>query len=93
VPQVDLSLYVMTPEYGAASQLEKIDMLDFANFVAINKFDRKGAADALRDVAKQVQRNQGDFSKRPEEMRCSARWPRASTTTESPRSTRRSCRG
>jgi methylmalonyl-CoA mutase len=68
VPQVDLSLYVMTPEYGAASQLEKIDMLDFANFVAINKFDRKGAADALRDVAKQVQRNQGDFSKRPDEM-------------------------
>jgi methylmalonyl-CoA mutase len=48
---------VMTPEFGAASQLEKIDMLDFAEFVAINKFDRKGAADALRDVAKQVQRN------------------------------------
>ncbi len=68
VPLVDLSLYVMTPEYGAASQLEKIDMLDFANFVAINKFDRKGAADALRDVAKQVQRNRGDFMKRPEEM-------------------------
>ena len=52
----------MTPEYGAASQLEKIDMLDFADFVAINKFDRKGAADALRDVSKQVQRNKGDFS-------------------------------
>ncbi|HTN49969.1 MAG TPA: fused isobutyryl-CoA mutase/GTPase IcmF [Burkholderiaceae bacterium] len=68
VPHVDLSLYVMTPEYGAASQLEKIDMLDFANFVAINKFDRKGAADALRDVSKQVQRNKGDFSKRPDEM-------------------------
>jgi methylmalonyl-CoA mutase len=68
VPQVDLSLYVMTPEYGAASQLEKIDMLDFASFVAINKFDRKGAADALRDVAKQVQRNKGDFARRPDEM-------------------------
>jgi methylmalonyl-CoA mutase len=68
VPLVDASLYVMTPEYGAASQLEKIDMLDFADFVAINKFDRKGALDALRDVAKQVQRNRGDFSKRPEEM-------------------------
>ena len=57
VPHVDVPLYVMTPEFGAASQLEKIDMLDFAEFVAINKFDRKGAADALRDVAKQVQRN------------------------------------
>jgi methylmalonyl-CoA mutase len=68
VPHVDLSLYVMTPEYGAASQLEKIDMLDFASFVAINKFDRKGAADALRDVSKQVQRNKGDFSKKPDEM-------------------------
>jgi len=68
VPLVDLSLYVMTPEYGAASQLEKIDMLDFADFVAINKFDRKGAPDALRDVAKQVQRNRADFSKRPDEM-------------------------
>jgi len=68
VPHVDASLYVMTPEYGAASQLEKIDMLDFASFVAINKYDRKGAADALRDVAKQVQRNHGDFSKKPEEM-------------------------
>ncbi|MCK7495891.1 MAG: hypothetical protein MZW92_36730 [Comamonadaceae bacterium] len=61
VPHVDVPLYVMTPEYGAASQLEKIDMLDFADFVAINKFDRKGAADALRDVAKQVQRNKEAF--------------------------------
>ena len=57
VPHVDVPMYVMTPEFGAASQLEKIDMLDFAEFVAINKFDRKGALDALRDVAKQVQRN------------------------------------
>ncbi len=68
VPLVDASLYVMTPEYGAASQLEKIDMLDFADFVAINKFDRKGALDALRDVAKQVQRNRGDFGQSPDRM-------------------------
>ncbi|WP_367351064.1 methylmalonyl-CoA mutase family protein, partial [Ottowia sp.] len=68
VPMVDVPMYVMTPEYGAASQLEKIDMLDFAEFVAINKFDRKGAADALRDVAKQVQRNREAFGKRAEEM-------------------------
>ena len=68
VPHVDVPLYVMTPEFGAASQLEKIDMLDFAEFVAINKFDRKGASDALRDVAKQVQRNREAFTKRPEEM-------------------------
>lgn len=68
VPLVDMPVYVMTPEYGAASQLEKIDMLDFAEFVAINKFDRKGAADALRDVAKQVQRNRGDFAQKPDRM-------------------------
>ena len=65
---VDQSLYVMTPEFGAATQLEKIDMLDFADFVAINKFDRKGAADALRDVAKQVQRNRNSFSAAPDTM-------------------------
>jgi len=68
VPLVDLPMYVMTPEFGAASQLEKIDMLDFAEFVAINKFDRKGAADALRDVAKQVQRNKEAWKTAPEEM-------------------------
>jgi methylmalonyl-CoA mutase len=68
VPHVDASLYVMTPEFGAASQLEKIDMLDFADFVAINKFDRKGAEDALRDVRKQVQRNREAFGKSPEDM-------------------------
>ena len=68
VPLVDVPMYVMTPEFGAASQLEKIDMLDFAEFVAINKFDRKGAADALRDVTKQVQRNKEAFKKRPEQM-------------------------
>src|SRR5437762_5970357 len=68
VPHVDASLYVMTPEFGAASQLEKIDMLDFADFVAINKFDRKGAADALRDVRKQYQRNRELFKQPPDEM-------------------------
>jgi isobutyryl-CoA mutase len=68
IPLVDLSLYVMTPEFGAASQLEKIDMLDFADFVAINKFDRKGAADALRDVRKQYQRNRELFREPPDAM-------------------------
>ncbi|MDO9115014.1 MAG: methylmalonyl-CoA mutase family protein [Polaromonas sp.] len=68
VPLVDVPMYVMTPEFGAASQLEKIDMLDFAEFVAINKFDRKGAADALRDVAKQVQRNKEAWKVAPEQM-------------------------
>ncbi len=68
VPHVDLSMYVMTPEFGAASQLEKIDMLDFADFVAINKFDRKGAQDAQRDVAKQYQRNREMWSKKPDDM-------------------------
>ena len=53
----DLSLYVMTPEYGAATQLEKIDMLDFADIIALNKFDKRGALDALRDVKKQYKRN------------------------------------
>ena len=68
VPHVDVPLYVMTPEFGAASQLEKIDMLDFAECVAINKFDRKGASDALRDVAKQVQRNREAWGVSPEQM-------------------------
>jgi len=68
VPHVDASLYVMTPEFGAASQLEKIDMLDFADFVAINKFDRKGAEDAFRDVRKQVQRNRELFTVPVDEM-------------------------
>ncbi|HEY1059970.1 MAG TPA: fused isobutyryl-CoA mutase/GTPase IcmF [Limnobacter sp.] len=68
VPHVDFSLYVMTPEYGAASQLEKIDMLDFADLVAVNKFDRKGALDALRDVCKQVQRNRMAFTSMPDTM-------------------------
>jgi methylmalonyl-CoA mutase len=68
VPHVNCSLYVMTPEFGAASQLEKIDMLDFADFVAINKFDRSGAADALRDVSKQVQRNKEQWTASPDQM-------------------------
>jgi isobutyryl-CoA mutase len=68
VPHVNVPLYVMTPEFGAASQLEKIDMLDFADFVAINKFDRKGALDALRDVAKQVQRNKEAWNTAPDHM-------------------------
>ena len=61
VPHVDASLYVMTPEFGAASQLEKIDMLDFADAVAINKFERRGAEDARRDVARQMVRNREAF--------------------------------
>ena len=68
VPFVDTSLYVMTPEYGAASQLEKIDMLDFADAVAINKFERRGAKDALRDVARQLVRNREAFGQQPDEM-------------------------
>ena len=68
VPHVDVPMYVMTPEFGAASQLEKIDMLDFAEFVAINKFDRKGSADALRDVSKQVQRNREAWTTPTEKM-------------------------
>jgi len=68
VPHVDVPVYVMTPEFGAASQLEKIDMLDFAEFVVINKFDRKGASDALRDVAKQVQRNKEAFTTPVDQM-------------------------
>ncbi|SNQ47735.1 Fused isobutyryl-CoA mutase [Frankia canadensis] len=62
VPFCDVSMYVMTPEYGAASQLEKIDMLDFADVVAVNKFERRGAEDARRDVARQLLRNREDFS-------------------------------
>ena len=64
----DVSLYVMTPEFGAATQLEKIDMLDFADLVALNKFDKRGALDALRDVKKQYQRNHNLWDVNPEEM-------------------------
>ncbi len=64
----DLSMYVMTPEYGAATQLEKIDMLDFADIVVINKFDKRGAMDALRDVKKQYQRNHKFFDRKTDDM-------------------------
>jgi len=64
----DVSLYVMTPEYGAATQLEKIDMIDFADIIALNKFDKRGALDALRDVKKQYQRNHNLFDKNVENM-------------------------
>ncbi len=64
----DLSLYVMTPEYGAATQLEKINMIDYADVIAINKFDKNGAKDALRDVKKQYQRDHGLWTAKLEEM-------------------------
>ncbi|WP_433195024.1 fused isobutyryl-CoA mutase/GTPase IcmF [Nocardia sp. CA-107356] len=65
---VDVSMYVMTPEFGAASQLEKIDMLDYADVVAINKFERRGAEDAQRDVSRQLVRNREEFTKSPQDM-------------------------
>ncbi|MDM8552328.1 methylmalonyl-CoA mutase family protein, partial [Desulfobacterales bacterium HSG2] len=65
---VDLSMYAMTSEFGAASQLEKIDMLDYADVVAVNKFEKRGGEDAVRDVRRQVQRNQKAWDKSPEEM-------------------------
>ena len=68
VDHSDVSLYVMTSEYGAATQLEKIDMLDFADLVAINKFDKRGSLDALRDVRKQVRRNRMLFEVRDDEL-------------------------
>jgi methylmalonyl-CoA mutase len=64
----DVYLYVMTPEFGAATQLEKIDMLDYADIIAINKFDKRGAQDALRDVKKQYQRNRNLWNQNPDEM-------------------------
>ncbi len=68
VPYVDIPIYVMTPEFGAQSQLEKIDMLDYAELAIINKFDRKGSDDAYRDVCKQVQRNREAWTQSPDEM-------------------------
>ncbi len=65
---VDVSLYVMTSDFGAPTQLEKIGMLDVADLVALNKFEKRGAEDALRDVKKQVQRNRGAFSESPDTM-------------------------
>src|SRR5690606_14190514 len=64
----DVSLYVMTPEYGAATQLEKIDMLDFADIIALNKFDKRGALDAIRDVKKQYKRNHQLWETTDEEL-------------------------
>ena len=64
----DISLYVMTPEYGAATQLEKIDMLDFADIISINKFDKRGSLDALKDVKKQYQRNNNLFNESLDNM-------------------------
>jgi methylmalonyl-CoA mutase len=68
VDLVDVSIYVMTAEFGAASQLEKIDMLDFADITVVNKYEKRGGEDAVRDVRKQVQRNRNAFEKAPEEM-------------------------
>ncbi len=68
VDLVDVSLYVMTPEYGAPSQLEKIDMIDMADLVVLNKFDRQGAEDALRDVRKQWRRNRAEFDRDDEQV-------------------------
>ncbi len=68
VDHSNVSLYIMTPEFGAATQLEKIDMLDFADLIAINKFDKRGAQDALRDVRKQVQRNRNAWDKNVDDM-------------------------
>ncbi len=68
VDLVDVSIYVMTAEFGAASQLEKIDMLDFADITVVNKFEKRGGEDAVRDVRKQVQRNRNAFETPPEEM-------------------------
>ena len=64
----DVSMYVMTPEYGAASQLEKINMLDYADLIAINKFDKAGALDALADVRKQYKRNHALWTAKDEEL-------------------------
>ena len=64
----DISIYVMTSDYGAATQLEKIDMLDYADIVVVNKYDKEGSEDALRDVRKQVQRNQKKFDLSPRDM-------------------------
>ena len=76
---VDVSMYVMTSEFGAASQLEKIDMLDFADLVVVNKFEKRGSEDAVRDVRKQVQRNHNAWEKAPEAMRSTARFKSGSS--------------
>ncbi|MGD2028542.1 MAG: methylmalonyl-CoA mutase family protein [Desulfobacterales bacterium] len=68
VDMVDVSIYVMTAEFGAATQLEKIDMLDFADLIVVNKFEKRGSQDAVREVRKQVQRNRKAWNRSPEEM-------------------------
>ncbi len=68
IDQVDFSMYVMTADFGAASQLEKIDMLDFADLIVVNKFEKRGGEDAVRDVRKQVQRNRNAWDRQSEEM-------------------------
>ena len=68
VPLVDVAVYVMTSDFGSQSQLEKIDMLDFADVVVLNKYDRQGSEDALHDVRKQMQRNRGEFQRQLEDL-------------------------
>lgn len=68
VDYVDFSIYVTTPEYGASTQLEKIDMIDYADIIVINKFDKTGSLDALRDVRKQYRRSRSDFITLDEEL-------------------------
>jgi methylmalonyl-CoA mutase len=80
---VDVSIYVMTSEFGAASQLEKIDMLDYADLVAVNKYEKRGGEDAVRDVRKQVQRNRNAWTRSSSRCRSSAPSPPSSTTTAS----------
>jgi methylmalonyl-CoA mutase len=80
VDLVDFPIYVMTSEYGAASQLEKIDMIDFAELIVLNKFDKRGAEDALRDVRKQWRRNHQIARCPTSRFRCIPRSPASSTT-------------
>ena len=93
VDLVDLSMYVMTADYGAASQLEKIDMLDFADFVVLNKFEKRGAEDALRDVRKQWRATASSSRRRPRSSRSSRRSRASSTMPASTRCSWRCARG
>ncbi len=92
VDLVDLSMYVMTADYGAASQLEKIDMLDFADLIVLNKFDKRGAEDALRDVRKQWRATASSSRRRPRRAGLSRPSPASSTTPASMRSSARCAR-